>query len=47
MSELKEGLRFFFSAHCLIMPYFVAFHEEILNDFSYRVDGHKILPFEL
>ena len=37
MSELKVGLRFFFSAHCLIMLYICTkFHREILNDFKVK-----------
>lgn len=35
MSEMKEGLQSFFSAHCLIMPYIcIKFHEDTLNDFK-------------
>ena len=42
MSKLKVGLRkvglwFFFSAHCLIIPYICTkFHEEILNGFKVK-----------
>ena len=36
MSELKVGLRLFFSAHHLIFPYICTkFHEEILNGFEF------------
>ena len=35
MSELKIGLQFFFSAHCLIMTYICTkFHDEIWNGFE-------------
>ena len=36
-SEPKEGLRFFYSAHHLIMPYiYTKFYEEILNSFNVK-----------